>query len=67
MLVEALVRRTAQLYKVNVEPPPSPIGRNTAHAIQSGLFWGYLGFGAGLGFVFRVCTSPIQPERAPAT
>jgi type III pantothenate kinase len=38
-----LVGRTAQLYQVTLQPPPSPIGRNTTHAIQSGLFWGYVG------------------------
>ncbi|HVO70976.1 MAG TPA: type III pantothenate kinase [Aggregatilineaceae bacterium] len=41
--LDALVTHTAQLYKVTLEPPPSPIGRNTAHAIQSGVFWGYVG------------------------
>jgi type III pantothenate kinase len=46
--LEALVGRTAQLYKVKLEPPPQPIGRNTAHAIQSGLFWGYIGLVEGL-------------------
>ena len=46
--MDALVAQTAQLYKVVVEPPPSPIGRNTTHAIQSGLFWGYLGLIEGI-------------------
>ncbi len=46
--MEALVRRTAQLYKVSLQPPPDPIGRNTTHAIQSGLFWGYVGLVEGL-------------------
>jgi type III pantothenate kinase len=46
--MDALVGRTAQLYKVAVEPPPNPVGRNTAHAIQSGLFWGYVGLVEGL-------------------
>jgi type III pantothenate kinase len=41
--LDALVGRTAQLYRVPLEPPPSPIGRNTTHAIQSGLFLGYVG------------------------
>jgi type III pantothenate kinase len=46
--MDALVGRTAQLYKVALEPPPSSVGRNTAHAIQSGLFWGYVGLVEGL-------------------
>lgn len=46
--MDALVGRTAQLYKVPLTPPPSPIGRNTTHAIQSGLFWGYLSLIEGL-------------------
>lgn len=46
--LDALTGRTAQLYKVALEPPPSPIGRNTAHAIQSGMFWGYVGLVEGL-------------------
>src|SRR5258706_8511066 len=46
--MDALVGRTAQLIKVDLEPPPSPIGRNTRHAIQSGLFWGYVGLVEGL-------------------
>jgi type III pantothenate kinase len=33
---------------VALEPPPSPVGRNTTHAIQSGLFWGYVGLVEGL-------------------
>lgn len=40
---EALVSRAAQLHKVELKPPPKPIGRNTMHAMQSGLFWGYVG------------------------
>ena len=46
--MDALIGRTAQLYKVALEPPPSPLGRNTAHAIQSGIFWGYVGLIEGL-------------------
>jgi type III pantothenate kinase len=46
--MEALAGRTARLFRVPLEPPPSPIGRNSAHAIQSGLFWGYVGLIEGL-------------------
>ena len=40
---DALVSRAAQLHKVDLLPPPQPIGRNTIHAMQSGIFWGYVG------------------------
>ncbi len=40
---DALVSRAAQLHKVDLVPPPQPIGRNTIHAMQSGIFWGYVG------------------------
>jgi len=40
---DALVRRTAKLPKVELEMPSSAIGRNTVHAMQSGLVLGYLG------------------------
>lgn len=40
---DALVRRTAKLPKIEVERPPKAIGTNTVAAMQSGLFWGYLG------------------------
>lgn len=45
---DALVSNTARLYKVDLVPPPSPIGRNTSQALQSGLFLGYLGLVEGL-------------------
>lgn len=40
---DALVSRAARLHKVDILPPPSPIGANTIHAMQSGIFWGYVG------------------------
>ncbi len=40
---DALVSRAAKLHKVDIEPPPNAIGRNTIHAMQSGIFWGYIG------------------------
>jgi type III pantothenate kinase len=45
---DALVSRTARLHKVDIEPPPSPIGSNTIHAMQSGIFWGYVSLVEGL-------------------
>jgi len=42
------VSKAAKLHKVDLEPPPSSIGRNTIHAMQSGIFWGYVGLVEGL-------------------
>lgn len=41
---EALRTEVALLHDVQVEvaPPPTPIGTNTAAAIQAGLFWGHV-------------------------
>lgn len=39
---DALIGKTALLPQVEVAPPPSPIGTNTADAVQSGTFWGYV-------------------------
>jgi type III pantothenate kinase len=45
---DALVSRAARLHKVDLEPPPDPIGKNTIHAMQSGIFWGYVSLVEGL-------------------
>jgi len=45
---DALVSLAAQLHKVDLVPPPCAIGTNTVHAMQSGIFWGYIGLVEGL-------------------
>ncbi len=50
---DALVQRTAKLPRVALEPPPSAIGTNTVHAMQSGIIWGYVGLVEGLVERFR--------------
>ena len=50
---EALFQRTAKLPRVELARPPSPIGRNTVHAIQSGLLFGYVGLVEGMVSRFR--------------
>lgn len=45
---DALVSRAAKLHKVDLIPPPNPIGTNTIHAMQSGIFWGYVGMIEGI-------------------
>lgn len=49
--MDALYTAAAKLPRIAVEPPPgngSPIGKNTVHAMQSGVFWGYVGLIEGL-------------------
>jgi type III pantothenate kinase len=48
MFSEPLSQRTARLPKVVMTRPPSVIGRNTIHGIQSGLMFGYLGLVEGM-------------------
>lgn len=45
---DALAQRAARLPKVDLLRPPSVIGRNTVHAIQSGLLFGYVGLVEGM-------------------
>lgn len=45
---EALHQRAAQLTRVEVVKPESVVGRNTVKAIQSGLFYGYVGVVDGI-------------------
>jgi len=45
---DALVSRAARLVKVDLTPPPAVVGRNTVHAMQSGLFLGYVAMIEGL-------------------
>lgn len=45
---DALVSRAARLHKIELQPPPEPIGGNTIHAMQSGVFWGYVALIEGL-------------------
>jgi type III pantothenate kinase len=41
--IEALAQRAARLFKVELEPPKSVIGKNTAAALQSGVIYGFAG------------------------
>jgi type III pantothenate kinase len=50
---EALFLRTAKLPRVELARPPSAIGRNTVHAMQSGLLFGYVGLVEGMVDRFR--------------
>lgn len=50
---DALFQRTAKLPRVDLVSPPSAIGRNTAHSLQSGLLYGYVGLVDGMVRRFR--------------
>jgi type III pantothenate kinase len=50
---DALVQRTAKLPRVDLERPPSVIGHNTVHAMQSGLLFGYIALVEGMVERFR--------------
>lgn len=49
--MDALYQAAAKLPRIAVEPPPQGqgvIGKGTVHAMQSGVFWGYVGLIEGL-------------------
>lgn len=46
--IKALVGNTAQLPEVPLALPDSAIGKNTVHAIQSGVLWGYVSMVEGM-------------------
>lgn len=46
--LEALHRAAAKLPRIAVEPPDNVIGHSTVTAMQSGVFWGYVGLIDGL-------------------
>jgi type III pantothenate kinase len=51
---EALFQRAARLPRVPLSAPPSVIGRNTVHAMQSGLLFGYVSMLEGMVSRFRL-------------
>jgi type III pantothenate kinase len=48
LAANALAQRAAQLGTVALEAPPETIGRNTVHAMQSGLVFGYVSLIEGM-------------------
>lgn len=65
--VEALVMASAKLPKIAVQPPESgrAIGQSTVEAMQSGIFWGYVGLIEGL--VARIKKETGRPMKVVAT
>jgi type III pantothenate kinase len=55
---QALFERTSKLPRVDLDRPPAAIGRNTTHAIQSGLLFGYVGLVEGMVARFRTELGP---------
>lgn len=73
---EALFQRAARLPRVDVRKPGTVIGRNTVTAIESGLFYGYLGMVEGLmrrigaelgGNAIGIATGGLAPLIVPET
>jgi type III pantothenate kinase len=55
---EALFVQTAKLPRVELARPPAAIGRNTVHAMQAGLVFGYVGLVEGMVARFRAELGP---------
>jgi type III pantothenate kinase len=53
LAADALSTHTAKLQRVDLQRPPSVIGRNTVHAMQSGLIFGYVSMAEGMVARFR--------------
>lgn len=53
LAAEALFTHTAKLARIDLQRPPSVIGRNTVHAMQSGLLFGYVSMTEGMVARFR--------------
>ena len=53
LAAEALFTRAAKLPRIDLQRPPSVIGRNTTHAMQSGLIYGYVSMVEGMVARFR--------------
>jgi type III pantothenate kinase len=56
---DALFTRTSRLPRVDVQKPKTAIGTNTVNAMQSGIFWGYVGLVDGLA---RRCKEELGPQ-----
>jgi len=53
LAAEALFTHAAKLQRIDLQRPPSVIGRNTVHAMQSGLLFGYVAMVEGMVSRFR--------------
>ncbi len=71
---DALFQRAARLPRIDVRKPATVVGRSTVGAMESGLFWGYVGMVEGLvrrmndelgGKAICVATGGLAPIIAP--
>jgi type III pantothenate kinase len=53
LAAEALYTHAAKLPRIDLQRPPSVIGKNTVHAMQSGLLFGYVSMVEGMVTRFR--------------
>ncbi len=53
LAADALFTHAAKLQRIDIQRPPSVIGRNTVHAMQSGLLFGYVSMAEGMVTRFR--------------
>ncbi|HMN00677.1 MAG TPA: type III pantothenate kinase [Anaerolineales bacterium] len=53
LAADALFTHTAKLARIDIQRPPSVIGQNTVHAMQSGLLFGYVSMVEGMVSRFR--------------
>jgi type III pantothenate kinase len=60
--LDALAARAAQLRKVELVQPRSPIGKNTVEALQSGILYGFAGQVDGLVRRIAATLVPDDPE-----
>ena len=60
--LDALAARAAQLRKVELVTPRSPIGKNTVEALQSGILYGFAGQVDGLVRRIAATLQPAAPE-----
>jgi type III pantothenate kinase len=64
-LSEALFIKTSKLPRVEISKPETVIGNSTAHAIQSGIFYGYAGLTEGI--LKRMITELGEKPKVVAT
>jgi type III pantothenate kinase len=60
LAAEALFSHAAKLPRIDLQRPPSVIGRNTVHAMQSGLLFGYVSMVEGMVDRFRLELGPTM-------
>jgi type III pantothenate kinase len=59
---QALFSRAAMLHRVSIERPDGPIGRNSVHSMQAGIFFGYVEMVRGMVRRFREQLEDVPGE-----